>query len=146
MDSPSLSTDATWRNGTGAAQVNHGWHDKRSLAYGANEDLDLSDVAAPLEVAWLEDVQFDAIKGLVVQNLDETYSLTVGPSTADGWDSLLASTITIRPEATFCVMCGDSDTTGYVVTGGSKDNLRITSGGVGSGTHLYKIALVGINT
>ena len=140
---PSWSVSANWSNGTGAKQINVAWHDKRTLSYGASETLDL---AGSLTGAWANTVTFDAVKALLIQNLDAAESLTVGPAASNGWSTLLADTVTVRPQAWFIVACGDSDTTGYTVTAGTGDQITVTAGGSGSGSLDYYIALVGIDT
>lgn len=142
-DSPTLSASAGWANGTGAGQVNVGWHDKRTLTKGASEDLDLSGV---LTVAWATIVSFDAVKALIVQNTDADEILTIGPTGSNDWSTFIAGDTIIRPGGSLLVMCGDADTEGYAVTAGTGDQLRVTAGGSAPGTVIYKIALVGIDT
>lgn len=152
IDHLNRAVNESWTNGTGAAQVNHGWHDKRTLAHGATDTLDLSDLAG-LESAWAEDIQFDLIKGLLIQNLSSTPTdpipadtITVATGGPNAWDSWFVGTMIVRGGMSVMYVVDKDDTVGMVVTAASKDKLRITASvDAGSGSLDYVIALIGVN-
>lgn len=130
-------------DGTAAGQANRIFHDTRTLAASANEDLDL---AAVLTDAFGASLTFARIKGLIVAaSAANSNNVIVGGAASNQFASWLGAgthTLTVRPGGVLCLMTGAADATGYAVTAGTGDLLRIANSGAGS-TVTYDVILVG---
>ncbi len=130
-------------NGTAAGQADRTFHDTRTLAASANEDLDLAGV---LVDALGGSLTFARIKGLIVSAAaSNVNNVIVGGAASNGVVSFVGAsthTITLRPGATLALMAGAADATGYAVTAGTGDLLRIANSAGGS-TVTYDIAVIG---
>lgn len=130
-------------NGTTAGQADRVFHDTRTLAASANEDLDLAGV---LTDALGGSLTFARIKGLIVSAAaGNTNNVIVGGAASNqflSWVGAGTHTITVRPGATFALMAGAADAVGYVVTAATGDLLRIANSSSGS-TVTYDIAVIG---
>lgn len=130
-------------NGTAAGQADRTFHDTRTLAASANEDLDLAGV---LTDAFGTVLTFARIKGLIVSAAaGNSNNVIVGGAASNQfltWVGAGTHTITLRPGATFVLMAGAADSTGYAVTAATGDLLRIANSGAGS-TVTYDIAVIG---
>lgn len=132
-------------NGVAAGQADTVWHDQRTIAPSSNDDLDLAGVLAGLLGGT---VTFARIKGiLVAASSANANNVVVGAAAANPWATLLGATHTlqVRPGAAFCAFAGEGDSTGYAVTAGTGDILRIANGGAGTSV-TYDIILVGAST
>jgi hypothetical protein len=137
-----LSRSMSLGNGTGAGKADRVFSDRRTLAASANEDLDLAGV---LLDAFGSAITFARIKGLIIAAAaGNTNNVVVGNSTSNAWATLLGatSTVTLRPGAFFAVGTGTADPTGYAVTAGTGDLLRITNSGAGTSV-TYDLHLIG---
>src|SRR5690554_5034327 len=109
---------ASYSSGVGAGQADVIFHDRRTLAASAGEDLDLSGtLVGPLG----ESAAFTKVKALViVASAANTGNLVIGAAASSPWSSLLGSagTVTLRPGATFAVYTGEADAVGYEVAAG----------------------------
>lgn len=130
-------------DGTAAGRADRTFHDTRTLAASTGEDLDLAGV---LLDALGGTLTFARIKGLIVSaSAANANNVIVGNAASNGfvsWVGAAAHTITLRPGATFALMAGAADATGYVVTAGTADLLRVTNSGAGS-TVTYDVAIIG---
>lgn len=132
-------------DGTGAGQADRVFHDRRTLAASASEDLDL---AGSLVDAFGQTVTFARIKGLYVRAAaGNTNNVIVGNASATAWAALLGATgtLTLRPGAGMGVVAGEADATGYVVGAGATDFLKVANSGAGTGV-TYDIVIVGAST
>lgn len=133
-------------NGTAAGQADRTFHDTRTLAASATEDLDLAGV---LTDAFGTVLTFARIKGLVVSAAaGNSNNVIVGGAASNGfvsWVGGATHTVTLRPGATFVLMAGTADSTGYAVTAATGDLLRIGNSGAGS-TVTYDIAVIGCSS
>lgn len=130
-------------SGTAAGQADKIFHDTRTLAASANEDLDL---AGALTDALGGSLTFVRIKGLVVAAAaGNTNNVVVGGAASNGfitWVGAATHTVTLRPGAVMALMAGSADATGYVVTAATGDLLRVANSSSGS-TVTYDIVVLG---
>lgn len=129
-------------SGTGAGMADLVFHDQRTLAASATEDLDLAGVLTnPLGAT----LTFARIKGLIVSALStNTNNVVVGAAASNAWATLLNSTgtVTLRPGATLAAFSGEADATGMAVTAGTGDILKVANSGAGTSVS-YQIIVIG---
>lgn len=129
-----------WASGTGANQADMLWHDRRTLAASATENLDLAGVL----VNGLGDtVTFARIKAVfVLAAAANTNNVNVIREGTNGVPLFLAlgDGIPVRPGGLFLWAAGDA--TAVVVTASTGDLLTVTNSGAGSAV-TYDIAVVG---
>lgn len=129
--------------GTAAGQADKIFHDTRTLAASANEDLDL---AGTLTDALGATVTFARIKGLIIAAAaGNTNNVVVGNATSNGfvtWVGGATHTVTVRPGAVLALIAGSADATGYAVTAGTGDLLRVANSGAGTGV-TYDVIVIG---
>lgn len=134
--------------GTGASQADVLYYAERTIGASSNEDLDLT---GTLVNNLGQTVTQARIKGLVVlagpSNPSATRNVNnvvLGASAANQWVTLLNSTgtVTLRPDAFFMAWLGPSDTTGWAVTAGTGDQLRVANSGAGTSV-TYQIYVLG---
>lgn len=139
----SKSYVADLANGTNVGQADRVFHDTRTLAASANEDLDLAGV---LTDALGGSLTFARIKGLIVSaSAANSNNVVVGAATSNGfisWVGAATHAVTLRPGATFILMAGAADSTGYAVTAATADLLRIANSAGGTSV-TYDIAIIG---
>ena len=143
-DALSWTDKTTISDGTGANQADLIWHDQRTLASGANEELDL---AGSLSDAFGDTVTFAKIKAMLITNPDTASTLKVGGAASNAWATWVANStdiIVIRPGGRFYIEAPDAN--GYAVTAGTGDKLKILHGAESSIAINYKIAILGIST
>ncbi len=133
-------------DGTTAGQANRIFHDTRTLAASASEDLDLAGV---LTDAFGAALTFARIKGLIVAAAaGNSNNVIVGGAASNqfvSWVGAGTHTVTVRPGAVLALMAGSADATGYAVTAGTGDLLKIANSG-GSTTVTYDIVVVGCSS
>ena len=138
-----LSNVVNLVSGTGAGAADLLYSDTGTLAASANTDLDL---AGALANAIGGTSVFARVKGLyIAASAANTNNVVVGAAAATQWLSLIGTatgTIILRPGASMLVMAGPADATGYTVTAGSADLLRIANSGAGTSV-TYSIAIIG---
>lgn len=129
-------------NGTGVGLADKLFQDTRTLAASATEDLDLAGVLLdPFGAA----ITFARIKGIIVAAAPgNTNNVLVGAASATQWATLLnaAGVVTLRPGAVFAAFAGDADATGYTVTAGTGDLLKVANSAGGTSVS-YDIVLIG---
>lgn len=129
-------------DGAGAGQANRLWADTRTLAASANEDLDL---AGALVDALGGPFSLARVKGIVVAAAaGNTNNVVVGAASSNAWATLLGAThtVTLRPGAVFAALAGEDDATGWAVTAGTGDLLRVANSAGGSAVS-YDVAIIG---
>ncbi len=128
-------------NGTGAAQSDLIWHDRRTLTASNTEDLDL---AGSLVDAFGNTLTFARVKFVIVYAAEaNTNNVEVSVAAANGWSTWAAAasdTVVVRPGGFFVL--GASDATSYAVTAGTGDLLTITNSAAGTSVE-YDIVFVG---
>lgn len=143
--SPALSEVVNLTSGTGANQFDLVYADERTVADGANDDIDLAGVLAD---AFGDTITFAELVGLVVINKQSdgtanTTDLTIGGGSNPFIGFLGGATHTvgpIKPGGVFSIFAGDAAGVG-TVTAGTADILRVTNGAGASST--YQIAIFG---
>ena len=137
-----LSRAVSLSSGTGAGKADRVFSDRRTLAASATEDLDL---AGALTDALGGTVSLARVKGIIVSaSADNTNNVVVGAASSNPWATLLnaTGTITLRPGASVGLMAGVADATGYAVTGGTGDLLKVANSG-GTTAVTYDIVIIG---
>lgn len=132
----------TFTNGAGANQADRVYADQRPLNASTNDDLDLAGVLTDVYGATLT---FARIKGLIIgSNPNNVQNFTVGGATNPfaTWAGGTTPTVTVRPGGMFMLIAPDA--TGYAVTAGTGDILRIANGAGSAIT--YDIVLFGSST
>jgi hypothetical protein len=129
-------------DGTAAGKADRVFHDRRTLAASATEDLDLAGV---LTDAFGASLTFVKVKGLfIAADITNTNNVVIGGAATNPWAALLGATgtATLRPGASMGVMAGPADATAYTVTGGSGDLLKAANSGAGTSV-TYDIVIIG---
>jgi hypothetical protein len=127
-------------SGTGSGQANMLWHDQRTLAASATENLDLS---GSLTNAFGATQTFARIKLVMVTAASaNTNNVNVIREGTNGVPLFLAlgDGIPVRPGGVFLWACTDS--TGVAVTNGTGDLLTFTNS-AGSTTVTYDVVIIG---
>lgn len=130
-----------WASGTGADQANRIFHDQRTLAASANEDLDLS---GGLSDAFGDTIIFARVLALLVAAASaNANNVLVGGAAANqfiNWVANSSDIITVRPGGLLLVVARDA--TAYAVTAGTGDLLRIANSAGGTSV-TYDIVIIG---
>lgn len=131
-------------DGAGANQANRLFHDQRTLAASAIEDLDLAGVLLdPFGAA----ITFARIRGMVVAAAAaNTNNVIVGGAAATqfvSWVGAATHTVTVRPGGFLALFAPDA--TAYVTAAGATDFLRIANSAGGTSV-TYDIILLGSAT
>lgn len=135
---PAYEARLDFVDGTGEGQADLIFCDQRTLADGASEELDLAGALANI----FSDAQvFVKVKGLLIINLSDTQTLTVGAAAANAWSALFADpsdALIIGPEG----WRGAGEPAGLAVTPGTGDLLKIANSSEGDPTD-YIIVVIG---
>ncbi|TQV85194.1 hypothetical protein FKG94_03115 [Exilibacterium tricleocarpae] len=141
-DSLSYAKAIQLLEGTGANQANKTYHDQRTLAASANEELDLS---GALTDAFGSAIAFTKIKSVVMFAAESNGDvIEVGGAAANGfadWVGAAAHVVRLRPGGLFVLSAPDD--AAYTVTAGTGDLLRITNTDA-AGAASYDIILTGV--
>lgn len=137
------STSISLTNGTAAGQVDRLFADTRTLAASATEDLDLAGVLTDAlgTVATFVKVKAIYIKAAAAN----TNNVVVGAAAVNAFIGPFGAathTIALRPGGFVVLACGAADATGYGVTAGTADLLKIANSGAGTGV-TYDIVILG---
>lgn len=138
---------ASLTTGVGANAGNQVFHDTRTLASAATENIDMYDYAGALDGLGVA-LTMARVKVLIIHNKSTTASdvLTVGgEGSAAAWNSPFNASdtakMTIRGGAHFILTAPDA--TGYAVVDVSNHLFKIVNDGAGSVT--YDIVVIGAN-
>jgi len=141
-DQLTYSKNTALANGTSAAQADLIFHDQRSLADSATEELDLS---GSLFDAFGNLLAFATIKAIFVVNTSSEQTLTIGGAAANAFAAIFGDatdTLKVPPGGALCLTAPGS---GFPVTAASADLLKFANGAEGSAL-VYKIVLIGTST
>jgi hypothetical protein len=141
-DDAKLEYDKTLADGTGADQADKVWHDSRALAAAANDDFDLNALANTIFGSTVT-INFAKVKAILIVNLATTAGddLTVGGAASQEWTAWVGTAgDKVRVPADSCLLICNKKT-GWTVTGGASDTLRISN--VGANPITYRIAVLG---
>lgn len=141
-----VSLDLNWAldlaltEGTGANQADKIFADRRTLAASATENLDLAGVLPDPFGATLT---FVTVKAIVVKaSAANTNDLVIGAAGSNPFTGPLGGTsptISVRPGGMVVLA---APATGWTVTAGTGDILKVTNGGSGTGV-TYDIIIIG---
>lgn len=149
QDSAQLNFESATADGVGAGQADVLWHDRRTLAAGAHDDLDLAGGLTRSLFGGSVTIAFAKAKAIVVKSLATASGdvLRVGPGAASNsftapFGGVAGALVEVGP-GSLLVLCELLD--GWTVTPGTADILRITNT---SGTNSvdYDIALLGTSS
>jgi hypothetical protein len=141
-DDARLEYDKSFADGIAADQADKIWHDSRTLAAAANDDLDLNALTNTIFGSTVT-INLAKVKAILIVNTATTggEDLTVGGAAAQEWTAWVgAAGDKVRVPADSCLLISNRKA-GWTVTNGASDTLRITNTGAGSIT--YKIAVLG---
>lgn len=134
---------AVLQTGVGAGQADKTFHDTRTLAASASEDLDL---AGTLLDAFGTAITFVKLKAVIISAAAANTNNVLVGGVAAGVTSFLSPAatgiITVRPGATFAILAGQADSTGYAVTATTADLLHIANSAGGTSV-TYDVIIVG---
>lgn len=129
-------------DGTGADQAQKLWTDQRTLAASATEDLDL---AGGVSDVFGNVLTFTKVKALVIKAAaGNTNNVLVGGASSNGFITPFGGathTVTVRPGGTLVLIAPDA--TGYAVTAGTGDLLKIANSAGSTGV-TYDITVIGV--
>lgn len=130
--------DITLTDGSGSGQANKLWDAVRSVASGANDDIDLNGALTdPFGVA----VNFSTVKAIIIRaDGANTTNLTVGNGTNPfvGPFGAAAHTLQLKPGGVIVLVAPQ---TGWTVTAATADILRIAN--AAGATASYSITILG---
>lgn len=132
-DAGARNFDDALVQGTGLDQADLLWHDRRTLAGGASEELDLTGgLTASVSGAALT---FARVKGIVLKNrsLATDATLSVGGAASQAFSACFGAgddVLKIGPDG--LVVLWNPSAAGYAVTDGSSDRLKFAAAGAGS--------------
>lgn len=133
----------SYQSGTGAGQADLVFHDTRTLAPSASEDLDLAGV---LLDAFGTVLTFVRLKYVIVAAADANTNNVLVGGVANAVASFLSPAatglITLRPGADFKITAGIADAIGYAVTAGTADLLHVANSGAGTSVN-YDVIIGG---
>ncbi len=151
-DASRIKHELALANGTGNNQVNQNWHDTRTVATGANDDLDLAGV---LTNAFGATITLTKIKKITIINNGAVIAavntptagedLLLGGAAANPVTSLFdGSSTAVLPLKSGGALVITAPLDGYTVTPGSADVLRIANDGLGVNDISYTIHIEGV--
>lgn len=141
---PLLKTYRTvMQTGTGTGQADRIFHDTRTLAASASEDLDL---VGTLLDAFGTAITMVKLKAIIVSAAAANVNNVLVGGVAAGVASFLSPAatgiVTVRPGALFAMCAGQADSVGYAVTATTADLLHIANSGAGTSV-TYDVIVIG---
>ncbi|MEV0149107.1 MULTISPECIES: hypothetical protein [unclassified Nonomuraea] len=137
----SFARQVSFADGVGLNQANRIWSDERTLAASANEDLDLAGTLTdPFGVA----ITLARVKALfVAASAANANNVVIGAAASNAFVGPFGAathTLAVRPGGLLALTAPDA--TGYAVTAGTGDLLRVANSGAGSSV-TYQIVVIG---
>ncbi len=145
-DASKLDYNQTLADGVAVDQADKVWHDQRSVAAGANDDLDLTALASSLFGGSLS-LSLAKLKALLLVNTSTTAGdkLRLDSSVANACTGPFGGSTTSKIEiGADSALLLTSKKDGWTVTGGSGDIVRVNNPGANAIS--YKIVLVGTSS
>jgi len=142
-DNSNLEYKKSMTDGTSADQADKIWHDRRTLATGTNDDLDMTALANTIFGTSVP-INFAKVSAIMIKNLSTTAGdeLKLDSSVANAFtgpfNGSTSSKIEIGADS---VLFLSSKKDSWTVTAGTGDILRITNSNAGSVS--YDIVIVG---
>jgi len=142
LDTLKISTGIDWSFGVGVNQANLLWHDKRTLADGANETIAIY-AGATEKNAYGDLLSMEALKLIYIKNnsADATLKVLGTAVTAIPICSDPSDIIEIKPGGFMLFV--DPSAAGIVTT--TNENLKLEHDGTGSSTMEVEIVLMGLD-
>lgn len=141
VDSSKLEVQTALAAGDGPAEADQIWHATRIIAASSNDDLDLTALVQSIHGQSVS-LGFAAVKAILIHNTSEEDSLVIDSSVSNSittpFDGSATSTLVIPASSPLLLV---NKLTGWAVTAGTGDNLRISNDGAGEIE--YKIVIVG---
>lgn len=138
---PQVNYSLSFADGAGAGQAQKIFSDTRTLAASATEDLDL---AGSLTDAFGATLTFTEIKAILIKAAaGNANNVIVGGASSNQFATPFGAgthTLTVRPGGLLLLAAGDA--TGYGVTAGTGDLLKIANSAGGTSV-TYDIVLIG---
>lgn len=132
--------DIILADGTGTNQASKTYSAQRSVASAANDDIDLA--GGPLVDVMGAALTFLTVKAIVIRAAPEnTTNLTVSPAPTNGFTGPFGAathTVQVRPGGALVFVAPQ---TGWTVTAGTGDLLRVANGSGAAG--VYTLEIVG---
>ncbi len=146
-DVASLTYAKQLADGTGASQANSVWHDQRTVATGANDDLDLTALTNSIFGSTIT-INFTAVKALLLVNTNTATAdeLVIDSSVANAYKGFFNGSATSKVECgpdsavLLSAKVGGFQSNGTV--GGTNKVIRISNPAGGTNI-VYKIAIIG---
>lgn len=141
---PLLKTyESSLITGTAVGQADKVFHDQRTLTASSTEDLDLAGV---LTDAFGATLTFVKIKALIISAAAANTNNVLVGGVAAGLSSIITpqstGIVVVRPGATFAVLAGQADATGYAVTATTADLLHVANSAAGTSV-VYDVIIIG---
>ena len=143
-DQSTLEFDASLADGTGDDQADLIWHDERTLAAAASENLDLTALATVIFGGTVP-INFAKVKAILIVNTSTTagHELLVGgagagQAFATPFNNNVSAKVGVGPDSPLLLVNKQS---GWAVTAGTGDILRVQNSGASAAT--YRIVIVG---
>jgi hypothetical protein len=136
----SFARQISFSDGAGLNAANRIWTDERTIAASATEDLDL---AGSLTDSFGATVTLARVKALIVAASSANANNVVvggGSNPFTNWVSGTTPAVVVRPGGLLALFAPDA--TGYAVTSGTGDQLRVANSGAGSSV-TYQIVVIG---
>lgn len=129
-------------SGTGANQANQIFSDQRTLSASATEDLDLAGSLTNLLGAT---ITFSKVKAIIISAASgNTNDVVVGGAASNDFSPMFADStdqIVVKPGGMFAIVAPDA--TGYAVTAGTADILKVANSSSGTSV-TYDIIIIGV--
>lgn len=133
---------ALLQSGTATGLADVIFSDNRTIGATGNDDIDL---AGSLTDALGATATFVKVKGIIVAaSASNANAINVGGAASNGfitWVGGATHTVSVRPGGVLALFAGAADATGYAVTAGTGDLLRVSNPGGGSVS--YDVIIVG---
>lgn len=138
-----LSKQLNLAEGSGLNAANKIWHDERTISASGSDDLDLAGV---LTDPFGGTITLARVKGIVVlASVGNANNVVVGGGSNPlvNWLSGTTPAVIVRPGGLLAVMAPDA--TGYAVTAGTGDILRVANSGGGTSV-TYQVVIIGASS
>lgn len=144
QDFLAFKKDLVFANGVGANQADKRWSSAgRSLASTAADTFDLASTGGNLVDYRGNTITFARVKGIAIYNTGpNAIQLGGGSNPLVNWIAAAGDIVNIRAGGLFLLLAPDA--TGYAVTAGTADILRVLNSAVGTIT--YDIAILGCSS
>lgn len=134
---------AALASGTGVGQADLIFHDQRTLAASATENLDLSGVLTDAFGTSLALVKVKAI--VFMAAAANTNNVIVGGDVTNTFFPMFGAetdSLILRPGTIFALIAGAADAAGYAVTAATADLLKVTNS-AGTSSVTYDVIVIG---